>query len=105
MMRVLLLVLTNVAVMAVLFLTMNIIGAVFGIDMSAGSTGAILTVAIVVGFGGSFISLLMSKWMAKRSMGVQIIENPQTAQERWLVETVRRQAERSGIGMPEVGIF
>lgn len=105
MMRVLLLVLTNVAVMAVLFITMNIIGAVFGIDMSAGSTGAILTVAIVVGFGGSFISLLMSKWMAKRSMGVEIIETPRTAQERWLVETVRRQAERSGIGMPEVGIF
>lgn len=105
MMRVLLLVLTNVAVMAVLFLTMNIIGAVFGIDMSAGSTGAILTAAIVVGFGGSFISLLMSKWMAKRSMGVEIIETPRTAQERWLVETVRRQAERSGIGMPEVGIF
>ncbi len=105
MMRILLLALTNFAVMAVLFITMNIIGAVFGINMSAGSMGGIMLMAVVFGFGGSFISLLMSKWMAKRSMGVEIIETPRTAQERWLVETVRRQAEKSGIGMPEVGIF
>lgn len=105
MMRILLLALTNFAVMAVLFITMNIIGAVFGINMSAGSMGGIMLMAVVFGFGGSFISLLMSKWMAKRSMGVEIIETPRTAQERWLVETVRRQAEKSGIGMPEVGVF
>ncbi|HRJ53580.1 MAG TPA: protease HtpX [Candidatus Thiothrix moscowensis] len=105
MMRIILLALTNFAVMAVLFITMTIIGKLFGIDMSAGSMGGILMMAVVFGFGGAFISLFMSKWMAKRSMGVQIIDNPQTAQERWLVETVRRQAEKSGIGMPEVGIF
>lgn len=105
MMRIVLLALTNFAVMAVLFISMTIIGKLFGINMSAGSMSGILLMAVVFGFGGSFISLLMSKWMAKRSMGVQIIENPQTAQERWLVETVRRQAEKSGIGMPEVGIF
>lgn len=105
MMRIVLLALTNFAVMAVLFISMTIIGKLFGIDMSAGSMGGILMMAVVFGFGGSFISLWMSKWMAKRSMGVQIIENPQTAQERWLVETVRRQAEKSGIAMPEVGIF
>jgi heat shock protein HtpX len=105
MMRIVLLVLTNLAVMVVLSITMSIIGAVFGIDMSRGSMGAILTMAVVFGFGGSFISLMMSKWMAKRSMGVQLIETPNTAQERWLVETVRRQAEKVGIGMPEVGIF
>lgn len=105
MMRIILLALTNFAVMAVLFITMNIISSLLGINMSAGSMGSILVMAVVFGFGGSFVSLLMSKWMAKRSMGVQIIETPQTAQERWLVETVRRQAEKSGIGMPEVGIF
>ncbi|SEA55856.1 heat shock protein HtpX [Thiothrix caldifontis] len=105
MMRIILLALTNFAVMVVLFISMTIIGKLFGIDMSAGSMSGILILAVVMGFGGSFVSLLMSKWMAKRSMGVQVIENPQTAQERWLVETVRRQAEKSGIGMPEVGIF
>jgi len=105
MMRVGLLVLTNLAVMVVLFISMNIIGALFGIDMSAGSMGGIITMALILGFGGSFVSLFMSKWMAKRSMGVQIIEHPNTQQERWLFETVRRQAEKAGIGMPEVGIF
>lgn len=104
--RVALLVLTNFAVLAVLFITWNIISAVFGINFSGGF-GSIAVMALVFGFGGSFISLLLSKWMAKRSMGVELIDvdNPQTGQERWLVETVRRQAEASGIGMPEVGIF
>jgi heat shock protein HtpX len=57
------------------------------------------------GFGGSFISLAMSKWMAKRAMGVQVIDEPRSAAEVWLVNTVRRQAEAAGIGMPEVGVF
>lgn len=105
MMRIVLLVLTNLAVMVVLSITMSILGAVFGINMSQGSMGSILTIAVIFGFGGSFVSLLMSKWMAKRSMGVQLIEIPQTAQERWLVETVRHHADKVGIGMPEVGIF
>lgn len=104
MMRIIMLALTNFAVMAVLFITMNIISAVFGINLHGNMTG-ILVMAIVFGFGGSFISLLISKWMAKRSMGVEIIETPRTAEERWLVETVRKQAEKVGIGMPEVGIF
>ncbi|MEB4592579.1 protease HtpX [Candidatus Thiothrix sp. Deng01] len=105
MMRIIMLALTNLAVMAVLFITLNIISAVFGINLHGGTMGGILVMAVVFGFGGSFISLMMSKWMAKRSMGVEIIETPRTAQERWLVETVRRLAEKSGIGMPEVGIF
>lgn len=105
MMRIILLALTNFAVMAVLFVTMNVLAALFGINMSQGSMSGMLLMAVIFGFGGSFISLLMSKWMAKRSMGVQIIEQPSNAQERWLVETVRRQAEKVGIGMPEVGIF
>ncbi|HPQ94754.1 MAG: protease HtpX [Thiothrix sp.] len=102
--RILLLALTNFAVVAVLFVTWNIIQAVFGIQLSGNFTG-IAIMALIFGFGGSFISLFMSKWMAKRSMGVQIIESPNSQQERWLVDTVRRQAEKSGIGMPEVGIF
>jgi heat shock protein HtpX len=61
--------------------------------------------ALLFGFGGSMISLFISKWMAKRSMGVQIIEQPQTPFEQWLFEVVRRQSEQSGIRMPEVGIF
>lgn len=105
MMRIVLLVLTNFAVMAVLFVTMHVLAAVFGINLSQGSIGGMLFMALIFGFGGSFISLLMSKWMAKRSMGVQVIEHPSNNQERWLVETVRRQADKVGIGMPEVGIF
>ncbi|MBU0656703.1 MAG: protease HtpX [Gammaproteobacteria bacterium] len=105
MMRIIMLALTNLAVMAVLFITLNIISAVFGINLGGGSMGGILIMALVFGFGGSFISLFMSKWMAKRSMGVEIIDTPRTSEERWLVETVRKQAEKVGIGMPEVGIF
>jgi len=67
--------------------------------------GMLLTFAAVMGFGGAFISLAISKWMAKMSMGVQIIEQPRTSTEQWLVSTVRRQAQAAGIGMPEVGIF
>jgi heat shock protein HtpX len=66
---------------------------------------SLLIMAAVLGMGGSFISLAMSKWMAKRAMGAQVIEQPQTATEKWLVETVRRQAEKAGIGMPEVAVF
>ncbi|MES9962994.1 MAG: protease HtpX, partial [Candidatus Sedimenticola sp. 20ELBAFRAG] len=66
---------------------------------------ALLVMSAVIGFSGSFISLFISKWMAKRSMGVQVIESPATATESWLVETVRRQTQQAGIGMPEVGIF
>ncbi len=67
--------------------------------------GSFLVIAIVAGFGGSIVSLLMSKSMAKRSAGVMVIESPRNETERWLVDTVRRQAEQAGIGMPEVGIF
>jgi heat shock protein HtpX len=91
--------------MIVLFVTMNLLAALFGINMSRGSMTGMLFMAVIFGFGGSFISLLMSKWMAKKSMGVQVIEQPSNNQERWLVETVRRQSEKVGIGMPEVGVF
>lgn len=103
--RIFLLVATNFGVMAVLFITFNLIQAIFGVTIGGGSFTGIAITSLVFGFGGSLISLLMSKSAAKRSMGVQIIEQPVNAQERWLVETVRSQAEKAGIGMPEVGIF
>jgi heat shock protein HtpX len=67
--------------------------------------GSLLVMAAIMGMSGSFISLAMSKWMAKSSVGAQVIEHPQTAAESWLMETVARQAKQAGIGMPEVAIF
>ena len=98
---------TNIAVIALISITFQILGiegllAANGVDLNL---YALLVMSAVIGFGGSFISLAISKWMAKRSMGVQIIENPAHPQERWLVDTVAKQAENAGIGMPEVGIF
>ena len=66
---------------------------------------ALLAFSAVFGFGGAFISLLISKWMAKRAMGVQVITQPANETERWLVNVVAQQAQPAGIGMPEVGIF
>jgi heat shock protein HtpX len=105
--RIFLFLATNIAVIALISITFQILGiegllAENGVDLNL---SALLVMSAVIGFGGSFISLAISKWMAKRSMGVQIIENPSTPQERWLVETVAKQAEKAGIGMPEVGIF
>jgi len=103
--RILLFLVTNVAVLAVLSIVMRILG----VDQMLAANGqdpvALLIMAAIFGFGGSFISLAMSKWMAKRSMGVQVIEQPRNAEEAWLVETVRRQADAAGIKMPEVGVF
>lgn len=99
--------LTNIAVLAVLSISMRVLGidemlAADGVGINL--TG-LLIMAAIIGFAGSFISLALSKFMAKRSMGVQLIKQPANSRERWLVETVRRQADRAGIGMPEVGIF
>jgi heat shock protein HtpX len=104
--RILLYVATNFAVLAVLSVTMQLLG----VDrMLAQETGlnlqGLLVMAAVFGFGGSFISLLISKWMAKRATGAHVIEVPANASERWLVDTVKRQAEKAGIGMPEVAIY
>jgi heat shock protein HtpX len=70
-----------------------------------GSLSGLLVFAAFVGFGGSFISLAISKWMAKRSMGVRVIGTPANATEQWLVAVVQQHAQRVGVGMPEVGIF
>ncbi len=95
---------TNLAVM----LMLTGIVQLFGLDRLLAPTGGLaglLAFAAVFGFGGAIISLLLSKWMAKRAMGVRLIEKPADATESWLVDTVRAQAQRAGIGMPEVGVF
>ena len=102
--RVLLLVATNIAVMLVLTVVVRLLGLDRYLSASGGM-GGLLAFAAVFGFGGAFISLAISKWMAKRSMGVRMIGQPANATEEWLVSTVRAQAQQMGIGMPEVGIF
>lgn len=98
---------TNFAVIFLISITFQILG-IEGLLMANGvdmNMNALLVMSAVIGFGGSFISLAMSKWSAKRGMGVQIITQPSQPQEKWLLDTVSRQAEQAGIGMPEVGIF
>jgi heat shock protein HtpX len=107
MMRILLFLGTNIAVLVVISIVFNLLGidgllAANNVDLNL---GALLMFAAVIGFSGSLISLFLSKWMAKRSMGVQIIEQPSTPFEHWLIDLVRRQSEQAGIRMPEVGIF
>lgn len=104
--RVILFIGTNLAVL----LLLGIVCRLFGIDQWAaargyGGTGALLAYAAVFGMGGSFISLAMSKWIAKMSVNAQVIQQPRNPTEAWLVDTVRRQAEKAGIGMPEVAIY
>ncbi len=104
--RIVLFILTNLAVMALL----TVIVKLFGIDTYTYRNGGInlqgiLVISAVVGFGGSFISLAMSKWVAKWQTKARVIENPANPTESWLLSTVRRQAEGAGIGMPEVAIY
>ncbi|KPZ69332.1 Protease HtpX [Pseudoalteromonas sp. P1-26] len=101
--RVFLFLLTNLAVMLVLGIVLSIVMSVLGI--SHRSLGGILVVSTVFGFGGSFISLFMSKWMAKKSTGAHVIEQPRSETEQWLVSTVAAQAKKAGIAMPEVAIY
>ncbi len=107
--RILLFILTNIAVMVVITIAWSIISSVFGLGQIQSKDGLNLTSLLVfsalVGFAGSFISLMISKWMAKRSVGAVVIEQPQNATEVWLMETVRRQANAAGIKMPEVAIY
>ena len=94
---------TNAAIMVVLTVVMSILTNVFGIQLAG--NGQLLIMSAVIGFSGALISLFMSKSMAKRSMGVQVIEQPANETEQWLVSTVKEQARKAGIGMPEVGMF
>jgi heat shock protein HtpX len=105
MMRIGLFLLTNLAVMLVAGLVLNLLGVGSYIQSSGLHLGNLLAFCLVFGMAGSFISLLMSKFMAKRSMGVHIIEQPRTAEEAWLLTTVTELSQKAGIGMPEVGVF
>jgi heat shock protein HtpX len=106
MMRIVLFLLTNLAVIAVASITLSLLGV--GSYLEQGNNlnlTNLLAFCLVFGMAGSFVSLLISKWMAKRSMGVQLIDQPQNASEQWLYSTVKALADKAGIGMPEVGIF
>jgi len=107
--RIALFVLTNLAIMVVLGITLSIISSVFGIRFNFGgqslNIGALMVFSLVVGFAGAIISLLISKPMAKWSTGARVITQPANAMEQWLVDTVRAHAEKAGIGMPEVALY
>ena len=103
--RILLFVLTNVLVGAVLGIVASLLGVNRYITAQGLNLSALLGFALIMGFGGAIISLLISKPMAKWTSGVRVIEQPQNVDEAWIVETVRKFADKAGIGMPEVGIF
>ncbi|HXA99688.1 MAG TPA: protease HtpX [Steroidobacteraceae bacterium] len=103
--RIFLFIVTNLAVLALLTLVVFIIEQVFGVRLAGGGLGGLLVFAAIFGFGGALISLALSKWTAKRMMGVRVITAPQSEVERWLLATVARWAEQVHVGMPEVGIF
>lgn len=101
--RVILFIATNLAILFVLGIALSILMPLFGLN-SASNSG-LLFMCAVFGMGGSFLSLLMSKMIAKRSVGARVIQNTSNSEETWLVNTVRRQAELAGIGMPEVAVY
>jgi heat shock protein HtpX len=103
--RILLFIVTNLAVLVLLSLVIFIIERVFGVRLGQGGAGGLLVFAAVCGFGGALISLALSKWTAKRMMGVRVIERPQSEMEAWLVGTVNRLAAQAHIARPEVGVF
>ena len=103
--RILLFVMTNLAVVLVLGVVASVLGVNRFLTANGLDLGALLGFALIMGFGGAFISLLISKPVAKWSSGVQLINEPRNADEAWIVDTVRRLSEKAGIGMPEVGIF
>jgi heat shock protein HtpX len=103
--RIFLFIVTNLAVVALLSVVLMVVETVFGVHLASGGMGSLLVFAAVFGFGGSLISLALSKWTAKRIMGVRIIEAPQSELERWLLAAVKGLADRAHVGMPEVGIF
>jgi len=103
--RIVLFLATNIAVMLVLSVVLNVLGIGRGVSASGINVGELLVFSAVVGFTGSIISLLMSKPMAKWSTGARVIDNPANSTETWLVNTVRQLAERAGIGMPDVAVY
>jgi heat shock protein HtpX len=96
---------TNLAIVMVLSVTMRLLGVEPYLNANGLNLTSLLIFTAVMGFGGSFISLAISKWSAKKSMGVHVIETPSNSTEFWLVETVRKYATKAGISMPEVGVY
>ncbi|MGB5133353.1 MAG: protease HtpX [Steroidobacteraceae bacterium] len=103
--RILLFVLTNFAILIVASVTLRLLGFEPWLNERGINFNSLLVFGVLLGFGGSFLSLAISKWMAKKMMGVQVIGQPRNETETWLVETVRRHAQVAGIAMPEVGYF
>ena len=103
--RILLFLGTNIAIVLVLSITMRLLGVEPYLQEGGLNLGALLIFAAVLGMGGSLISLMISKWMAKKAVGAEVIEEPRNAQERWLVDTVHRFAAEAGIANPEVAIY
>jgi heat shock protein HtpX len=103
--RVLLFLATNLAIVLVLSVSMRLLGVEPYLNAGGLNLTSLLIFAAVMGFGGSFISLALSKWLAKKSMSVQVIETPSNSTELWLVETIRKYSAAAGIKMPEVGIY
>lgn len=104
--RIFLFILTNLAVLFVISITLRLLGVDKILNESGGiNFNALLVMSAVMGFAGSLISLFLSKWSAKRMVGAQVITNPIDPTERWLMETVRKQAQAVGIGMPEVAVY
>ena len=103
--RVFLFLLTNFAILIVASVTLRLLGVEPWLDANGINFSSLLIFGAVLGFGGAFLSLAISRWMAKRMMGVQLIGEPRNEHEAWLVETVRRLSTQAGIGMPEVGYF
>lgn len=97
--RIFLLIVTNLAILLVASIVMSLLG------VNTSTMGGLLVFAAIFGFGGAFISLAISKWMAKKTMGCQVITHPRDSAEHWLLETVGRQAAQAGIKMPEVAIY
>jgi heat shock protein HtpX len=97
--RIVLFLATNMAILVLLGIVMSVLG------VDSRSTSGLLVMAAMFGMGGSFISLAMSKWIAKKSTGAIVIENPKNQTEQWLIDTVRRMAENAEIGMPEVAVY
>ena len=103
--RIVLFIATNLAIMLVLGVATSVLGVNRYLTASGLNLSALLGFAMIMGFGGAFVSLLISKWMAKMSTGAQVITQANNADEAWLLDTVRRLAERAGIAMPEVAIY
>ena len=104
-MAIIMLILMNIAVMASIYFSLFLIELIFGVRIDPQSVLGLAIIAVIIGFSGSIISLLMSKWMAINTMGVRLIKNPSNEAERWLIETVAKLAQKANIPMPEVGVF